>query len=309
MMYNKDRKNEYISEVEHRNHTLRRYLELWFDRTYDKETEYGKDLCDFTANEILDFYRSMFSNSLSTLVNLNANLSCYAEWCLRHNVIQDKQNHFSELSIEALSKCVNAGYTIQGIYTRSELLKQIGGFQNPCDQFLVLGLFEGLLGQGMSDFWNIYPEDFKDGRKLYLRGTERTLEISQELYDIGQDSIETFAYATVNGAGTSYAETKFKEGDTRVIKALWNSYKETDKTLGRRMISKLKRLQEAYGLPITRTNLRESGRIDYMLRIRKDDEGLNEIISNHKEDIDARYGRLSSYSKWKVMYGSYITNK
>lgn len=303
--YQGDNKQSYIIEAQTRNPDLKRILAYEFMMLKSYEEELEKDVSNFTVKEILDYYKSLFSHSVNTLTSLNGRLRAYAEWCLKHNLIKDNQNHFDEINLDLLDQCVNQGFYNQGIVSRSELLTQIKVFKNYCDKFLVLGIFEGLQGKGLCDFWDISMEDFK-GNIVTLK-TKRKLEVSDELIKVAEKSTEEDTFFSVSGSGETQ-NYYFKEGDNRIIKAMWNTVvsKETDTILARRMLNKLNRLQKEYNVPYTRVLLRESGRIDMLKKLREGNESWKDTWDRCKDKIDYRYGKVVLH-KWEIIYGKFLS--
>ena len=302
--YEDENKNSYIIEAETRNPLLKRILAYEFLMLKPYEEELGKDVSNFTVKEILDYYKSLFSHSADTLNVLNGRLRAYAEWCLRHNLIKDNQNHFEEISPELLYQCVNQGFYDQGIVSRSDLLVQIRRFKNYCDKFLVLGIFEGLQGKGMCDFWDLTIDDF-EGNIVTLK-TNRKLVVSDELVSYARKSSEEYDFYSVSGSGETQ-DFRFKEGDERIIKAMWNTVvpKETDTILARRMLNKLCRLQKEYDAPYTRVLLHESGRINMIKELQEENESWEDTWNRCQGELDYRYGKVV-FRKWKMNYGRFL---
>ena len=302
--YKGSNKQEFIIEVMPRNPNLERILTYEFATLKSYEEELGKEVSNFTVKELLDYYKSLFSHSMDTLVSLNGRLRAYAEWSLRHNLVRDNQNHFEEITPELLNQCVNQGFYNQGIVSRQNLLAQIKIFKNACDKFLVLGIFEGLQGKGLCDFWDITMDDF-EGNVVTLK-SKRKLVVSDELVEYAKKSSEEDMFFSVSGSGETQ-DYKFKEGDNRIIKAMWNTVvaKETDTILSRRMLNKLVRLQKEYDVPYTRVLLRESGRIDMIKGLRKDGEAWKDTWNKYQDEISYRYGKAVLY-KWEITYGKFL---
>ena len=250
-----------------------------------------------------------FYTSYSTLKVLNTMLSNYTEWCLRHNLVADSQNHFDELSTKTIMSCVNTALAKTGIFTRKQLLANIEGFFNVSDKFLVLGLFEGLMGTGMSDFWNVTSEDI-DGNKLNLKGSGRVLEVSNELIKFARESIDEYDYHPIISIEKDSVpkDKSFALDDIRVIKAMWNTSTENDMILRRRMMNRLARLTRSDEQPYRRGLLMESGRIDAIKSyMQKDDtRDIRTTYKKHKDELEYRYNIIYDLGAWIMQYSSYF---
>lgn len=308
-MYNESTKLEYIKIAEQTNAGAREYLTRIFDRSEEMESKLNKDLCDWNSSDIITFYKMQLYTSFSTVKVLNTMLTNYTEWCLRHNLVADSQNHFDELSTKTIISCVNGALTKMGIFTRGELLDDIQYFFNAGDKFIVLGLFEGLMGNGMSDFWDITSDNI-NGNKITLKGTNRVLEVSDQLIKYAYESIDEYLYhpfLTADGTNTP-KDKKFDTDDKRVIKAMWNTTKENDVILRRRIMNRLARLTRKDQQPYRRGLLLESGRIDIIKKFMAED-GINDIrtaYNNHKKEIEYRYGVIYDLGAWITQYSPYF---
>jgi len=308
-MFNKEIKEEFIQSAAQTNSNIVEYMERVFDRAEETEILIKKDMRDWNTADIITFYKMQFYTSYSTLKVLNTMLSNYTEWCLRHNLVADSQNHYDELSVKTLMSCVNTALAKTGIFTRKQLLANIEGFFNVSDKFLVLGLFEGLMGTGMSDFWNITSEDI-DGNKLNLKGSGRVLEVSDELIHFAYNSIDEFDYHPfVNTESDSTPKDKsFAVDDPRVIKAMWNTSVENDAILRRRMMNRLARLTRSDEQPYRRGLLMESGRIDAIKHYMKQDEcnDIRTVYKKHKDELEYRYNTVYDLGSWILQYSSHF---
>ena len=308
-MYNREIKEEFIQEAAQTNPNVVEYMGRIFDRAEETEILIEKDMRNWNTADIITFYKMQFYTSFSTLKVMNAMLSNYAEWCLRHNLVEDSQNHFDELSTKTIMSCVNTALAKTGIFTRKQLLLNIESFFNVSDKFLVLGLFEGLMGEGMSDFWNITAEDII-GDELNLKGSGRRLKVSKELIKFGRESINEYAYHPFLSAdGDNIPKDKsFDIDDQRVIKAMWNTSAENKSILRRRMMNRLARLTKSDEQPYRRGLLMESGRIETIKNYMADQEikNIREAYKRNRDEIEYRYGIIYDLGSWILQYSSYF---
>lgn len=309
-MYNADQKNEFIKNYASSSEYTQKYLERIFDKSSDREAHMQKDLCNWNTQEIITFYKMQFYSSFSTVKVLNSLLNGYTEWCLRHNLVDDSQNHYNELSTQTLASCINSALVNTGIYTREQLMNNIAMFPNVGDKFLVLGLFEGIMGAGMCDFWNITLEDIH-GNMISLPATNRELLISDELVKFARESADEYTYypfLTNNEEELQKGTKNFKDDDPRVIKAMWNTTKESDAILRRRMMNRLVRLTKGDEQPYRRNLLAESGRIHALKQYMEQDSSYNirEIYKLHKDELEYRYNPIYDLNAWIIQYSKFF---
>ena len=121
-MYNEELKLEYIKENKDRNFALEEISKRLFNQIEETEIKFGKDCCEFTISEIIDYYKSRLSASLESLNVINSNLKLYTNWCMvKKGMVEDHQNHYMEISIELLNQCLNLGLTMSKIISRKDL--------------------------------------------------------------------------------------------------------------------------------------------------------------------------------------------
>jgi len=150
-MYNVDKKLEY-EEYCHKNGDTRsfKYFEYLFDYCEEFEIEFGKDVSEFTSEEISKMYSDDKKfKTLNVLIVKNSQYNRYANWAT------DGNSSFAEYTRDVLRRFVNIEDRNKKIVTREDVLEVVDSFINYSDQLLVLGIFEGLKGNNFRDLLNI----------------------------------------------------------------------------------------------------------------------------------------------------------
>lgn len=289
MLYNADRKFEYINFKSQDTVWAEVKGEWYFNRTRVIEEYLDKDVCDFTTTEIIGFLKSMSSPSSSYLNVIKAYLEGYARWCQSKGLIKDGQNHFSEITPEMVRDlCTNSTTLKNQILTKSELLDIINDINRPCDQFLALAVFEGIGGIKNKEFWHLKMDDFEGGYVNLCTG--RRLKVSDKLVELARESSETFE---------DIAKHNFKPWDDRVLKARTNTADdETPAQMYRRIWLQLDRLSKEYGICMAAKSLKESGRIDMIKRLQAEGESPEDTYKAHYKEITDVYGKITSYAQY-----------
>lgn len=212
-IYNEQLKNDYICSCD----TIlpKSYLEVWFSRFAVKETRLNKDLSEFTCDEILDFYKSLHTTSVLILENINSQMSKYTNW------VSSSKNSYKDLELKDLNSCIDKNKANEMFIKRKDLLSLCQQMMNPRDKMVVLGLFEGIKGQNYCEFACMKNEDFDfENKKVYLRSTDRTVNISNELAEYIQQTIETEVYFPISeNKKHNYG---FKKNSGYVLKPFYN---------------------------------------------------------------------------------------
>jgi len=300
-MYNEQRKLQYIKEKTDITILAKNGWYI-FEKTEPRETKYGRDLCEWTSEEILDFYRYYNTPSFQALVMVHNFLDGYTNWCLINGLIGDNQNHFREIKTDALTKCVNTNALDEKIFSREELLEEIRQFPNYQDQFVFLGLFEGIPMKG--DCLRKVKLSDLNGYELTLAdGTTRT--ISKQLRHVMEEADKETEYITM---GTKQRVIECNDEPT-IIKTLNRKTVQRNSTLliGTRIRKCVKFL--GYEEGITMRNIQDSGRIDFMRRFaREHNVNIYETIFNasYRETHEKIYGKIQNLKVFWDLYEKYL---
>lgn len=298
-MYNEEYKMNYIKETEFRNNFANININLLFRKIAPYEEKIGSDLYDFSVVEIIDYYKSLCTPSLESLMIMNNQYKLYTAYSLMKGMVKDNQNHFDEIDNVILNSCVNYGLISSKIVTRKELLDIIeGGYvENVSDKFLALAIFEGICGKGCCELINLTMDDF-DGNLVHL-STGRTLEVSDKLVSLAKESAITFDYYDTNYDRNNKS---YMIGDRRIIKRMANSVTDDPVRLQRAIGRRLDRLiDKTMSQAFEVKALIDSGRIEMTKDIMKDGKSLRDALNDEK--VVKRYGKLSSIPRFVLKYG------
>lgn len=297
-MYNEERKLQFLkerkSEVE-----LSPNTEIWFESMEFFEKEYDRDVCEWTSTEIIRYMKFMSTPRIQTLIIFKGSMSIYTDWCITNRLVTDNQNHFAELTTETLCQCIDFEKLRTLILTREELLENIRTLNNYSDQFIFLGLFEGINAQNLV---NVGISDL-NGNELHLHDG-RTILISDELYHIILMAAEETTWISNKSKQREY---EYVPSD-KIIRIINRKNPQTNMMLllGGRFRGGLNLM----GLPseISRKDIMESGRLDYIRRVMKENNiSLDNVLhSAIKEDIDIRYGKIQNTITYANTYGKFI---
>lgn len=296
-MYNEERKLEYIQEAKKTNVQLEQVLLRRFEETAFMEKKLNKDLCEWNVVQILDYYKSIVSRSLETLLMFHSSLNQYARWCLERNFMADSQNHFEEIDREILNvECINKAYLYKGIISRRELINLLkDDIYQPYEKFLVLATFEGLGGKGYSDFLNLTMDDF-DGFTIHL--PNRTIQCSKELIEYAKQSSNEYEYDNMpNAKHLRY----FYPDDKRIIKAINGTEKYPEPISYRhRIIMKMEKIEKnSENISLNARMLFESGRLEMIKAYMKlDDADAYTVIHKRNNEIANQYGKVHAIERY-----------
>lgn len=291
-MYNSELKEQYIEFSKERNLILTNIMYRYFDKVEPKEIELGKDCSEFTVEEIIDFYKSLYSSSYETLNNIASQFKIYASFCLSKNLLRDNQNHYNEITKQMIYSCINQGLWNAKILMYEDVLSIVEFIPNPSDQFLVLALFDGICGENMEELVNIKLSDFKDDVVNLCSG--RKIKVSPKTLYYASKAEQDYVYVTVRD-GETVNEKPFKPEPDYIFKMLCNQSTRNSSNLR----SKLRRIKEQNQCDaLSAKSLLESGRIYHILKDAKNmdinPENYYEVMKNLIRKYEQTYGRVYS---------------
>lgn len=299
--YNHETKDRYLSERENTYRKIRDICKVFFNITKKYEEELGKDCSNFTTTEILNMYSSCATRSWEQLLNFNSQLKIYTGWCIRESLVDDHQNHYEELDKRDMYSCLNIGLKETMIVTRKELEKQIEDFPNVSDQFLALAFFEGFGGPQYKDFYQLSLEQFK-GNVVDLG--YRQITVSDKLIEKAEEAAET--YVKYNHEGP--LKLGYRKEDPYILKDTCNAFTDSDTKNARKILRKISSIEQEYGKAYGYVGLRNSGRIDMLKRLMKEDNStdVRKTYDKHKAEMENRYGKLQRIYRWIEEYQKFF---
>lgn len=305
-MYNAEYKERFMAERETEVILSKGYLECQFEKVSSIEKDLNKDVSNFTFYEIMEYYKLLNTYSVNVLKVLNSQLSLYTQWCLQQNLVVDGQNHFLEMRSEDYDACINKRLFDSKVVLKSTILNWIGQLQNPRDQFILLGLFEGIKGKDFCELANLRPEDINENTIKLCTG--RTIEISDKLKYIIEECIDEEVYYSVSEKDSR----KFPLIDRGyVIKDYPNTRDDVSEfQRGRKIYNSIQRIIQYIGVfPTVNANqIFESGKLD-MIKTRSEELGIScidYIYSKNIQEIEEKYNCTIQKKSYIMKYKNYL---
>ena len=304
--YNSELKIQYIEEKSKEVIISNNYLECQFNKTCKFEEELNKDLSNFTVYEIVEYYKMLNISSFDTLFVMNSQFSMYTQWCLQKSLVKDNQNHFLEMTLEHLKDCLNKALVDMKIVTRETVLNWIDQLPNPKDQFVLLGLFEGLKGKDFCELSKLRSENIKGNITTLCTGRE--IELSNRLLKIISDCVTEDKYYSISGNGTKVMPLIDKGF---IIKDYPNARGDvSDFQLGRKIYNSITRILNYFDVLnfMTANSIAESGKL-HMIKERAKELGLSckdYIYSNYIEEVEKKFNSKIVRSIFWLKYEDYL---
>lgn len=243
-------------------------LSVSFGKAEFYEEMLGRDLCNFSTNEIIEFYKIVNTPSLEYLIVLNSNFALYTDFCIGNGLVTDSQNHYREFSTENLLPYVNTSLLEKKILTREEVLNlaESAAAINPSEGFVILALFEGICGRACSELYDARLEQI-EGNQMHL-SSGRTVVISDELKALAVRSAETYHVQFYMKDGST-REAEYDQYDDGIIKKRKREgfSERTDAAVRQQITRRLNRALNYNGKnELSAKSLIMSGVIDYINR-------------------------------------------
>lgn len=296
-MYNEERKRSFIRFKQDTTELANNIITCFNDAEIFEE-KYEKDLCDWTAPEIVGYLKYINTTKGGTLTVLVNMLRIYTDWCLSNSLVQDHQNHYYEVTQDIIDGCIDTTSLSSAIITREFLLKKLEYVYNAADKFVLLGSFEGIRTM---DFPAIKMSDIK-GNSLVLK--KRTIRISDELAEIAAEANSETVYMSpirrlkIDLEPSDYILKNKADADEGKIPTT---------ELSIRFHRLMKYLDMA---AITMKDLRESGRIEFIMQLmRETGESLENVLHTKRDVIENQYGKVQALSSYMNIYGPIIEER
>lgn len=305
---NKERKEKYL-DWKRSTSILSNNIVNAFETMEKFEDEYGKDICEWNTTEIISYYKYLGTPHIQSLVQLNNALSSYGNWCVMNGLVRDNQNHFSDITTKMLCGCVDISLlkNMVGMLSRDTILSDIKELNNFSDQFIILGLFEGI-PTADDVMKNVKLSDL-DGNKLTL-SNGNVLEVSDELIHIMRHADEEKEWICYHGT----KDRRMKYIDDGCIIRFVKKNDDTPYQLSSSTVligSRLRRAVRAIGWPdtISMKTIKESGRIHMMKKLASE-YGVSIEDTITKPSIRAIhekiYGKIQNQKTYLSTYGVII---
>lgn len=298
-MYNQERKQRYIKyktgQISVNN------LNSVFNAAENFEIRLGKDLCDFTTDEVRKMYKLFNIKSIDVLINRNSVYKNYTSWAQTEGLVIDNQNHYSEFDINMIDLCLNKNAVRQSIVSRETIFSWAEEIVNPRDAFVLACVFEFGKGDYFNDIVLARMQDINIENKTMQLFSGRIVRISDQLIHFAKKSNAADSIIAANSERILY-------DDGSIMKRYGKAKDTVDPYyLGRAAYAALKRALTFVGIKISATNIMYSGIIDM---IKRESGKLSisgeEYLKKYYTDIEYQYDVKIKPTIFMKKYGDYI---
>lgn len=270
-MYNEEVKNEYLNQMQLQN--AKKIIFSIFNNNLGYEEYFGKDFCNFTNQEILEYFTALDSVAFESLNTKCSLLRTYTQWCIEHNLSADNINHYDSITRDNLRNCLDKTLYQSKFVSLEELREICSQFVNVSDRAVCYCIFFGIYGNGGEELRELTSSciDINTGHIKLHNGRELDVPVwvAKELYD----SCETYEYTVLRDNGEIF-DARLRDTDPTVFKARDNSSSDSLRAFSKRISRRLSMLgKEAESVTMTTKRLKNSGMI-YKIKKFMEENGL-----------------------------------
>lgn len=181
-MYNKHRKESFL-EFYGKNTNYEKIIRT-FEQIEYLEKQYGKDASDFTLSQIIEYLKSCGYGSVNSLAQKVSALRKYTDKCIADSLTIDGINHYREVDIPLLEKCINQYKSNETLFTEGDIWDICERLINVRDQAMIMSVFNGIYGLRGEELSNLEIGDLNRENNIVLLKNElgeRKMEVTSDL--------------------------------------------------------------------------------------------------------------------------------
>lgn len=304
-MYNNERKIEYLKDISKtRSDDYLSCMNSMFNKTEPFEEMFGKDLCDFSRDEISTMYSMFQYGDKLTYNTFNSNAKYYVNWCDERMYVADFRNHFSEFCLSDYEKFIDQRLQQRKYVSRSEIYKFCSTLPNPRDAFVMLSLYEFGKSKDYVEILNMRLKDIdiEDGKAKLCTG--RIVNVPREYIEIAiKANTELSYYFIISNIEKPLIPSEF------IFKMSKTGVASKETAAPSKLISRIiKRNMETFDgcYIISPQSLAVSGQFD-MIRRRSEELGIDnkDYVFDHFDELRKQYNMIPNtpkmfYQKYKA---------
>lgn len=278
---NKEQKERFI-KGEYDGKTSKETAEIVMEDVEEEEDRIGKDATDWSYDETLVFFKSLGTSSIHRLNNYSLITRKYAEW-----ILKKEKEEFKVIDGDVLLTCLNVRDLENKIVSRKDIEWACSIFPNPANSFLLLAIFEGILGKKMEDLIYIKLSDIDMDKEIAKLHSGRIVNVSKKLIKYAVESEAEYKFWTISG---DERIMNYKEISDIILKPKKNS---SNDIIGMPN-NILYQMINYCGLPsnLTPNSILESGILD-LIKTRSQQLNIShtEYIRKYEDEIFEKYGK------------------
>lgn len=251
------------------------------------EESVGKEIIDFSQEEILNMYKGFNLTSSNTLQNYNNYLKAYCDFIIYKT--NNGTNHFAGINKDMLKNCIDEDMRKNKYITYNQLKEIERELLNYTDAAILECLWNGIAGKELTDLTYLCKNQVDENKMEVVLKSGKVVKIDRRLLGI-LDNTFNETDLVCYGAVT---KVKKVDGYGQLYKTRDNSYKDSDSVRFRWVYRKIMIIRDYVGLPnMSMKTLQGSGMLHYIKKGMSETKlGIREFLyTNDGESVMAQYG-------------------
>lgn len=279
-MYNEAIKTRFLESIE--NEGSRHTISYIFKASKTTEEILGKDLYNFSIEEVGLILSNMTSGSIGSVRNHAVNIKMYISWCIQNGYRDNNLNPLDGYGKEWFEQFVDKTKKIH--WEEEEFYKElIEKLDNAQDQALFSLIFEGILGKAFSELKEITVHDIdwnKNEIKIKRNGEDKIFTLSNRVMRYVEQANIQPTYRFLNKKTGDYSEKEIVPSDYLFKNVRSPRTKEGEPLSIQTFYTRMQAIRDMFSLDMLTPNaIKQSGLNAKLAKIAKDK------ISNGEEPI------------------------
>lgn len=198
-MYNEEQKRRYMDfcQGNYSDDYITSLISI-FNKSAEFEQLFNKDICEFSRENISDYYAYIRYSDEYVYSSVNSRLKNYAEWCISENLVPDGCNHFAEFTLLDFGRYINVRLEAQKYMSDEEYERICGTIANKRDEFLFRCLYEFGKSENYCEILELKLEDIDMASRKAFLPTGRVVTLSERLVIVARIANDELEYFTPN---------------------------------------------------------------------------------------------------------------
>lgn len=315
-MFNQELKMIYLNTFDQTDRIIERSR---LKKPEDYEQLLGKDLSEMSLEEIKTMFA--YCNFSSAIVGYKYvdSFKRYTQWCIDTGKIANKENPYNQITHSMVELAISP-FLRNSKYIEFDIIQGlVSDLKNAMDKAIVLGIYNGLLGEGLKEIILL--------RKEHISVEDNLVKVPQKIENgiITTGRVVSFDPQIISILLQAMDETVYMDFKGRMLDLVGDGIvknivlkreikeKETSNEMFRakiRVTDRLKKFATIYSIPaLSPKNLWRSGLI-YNIKQAANTYGVDPlefIKTDYFKDIKNQYGINMNVYDFKTRYKDYLT--
>jgi integrase len=285
-MYNEEIKQKFLDTYD--NEGTRHTMKYIFFNAYENEFPLGKDMYDFSLEEIGKIISSSNPKSVPVALSRGRFISQYISWAIQNNLRKNTLNPLQNIDKDWYEQFVDP--ELKQYISKNDVDEYTSKLVNHQDIAILHMIFNGLYGHSSSEIRNLKMSDInRDEKSIRLyddkKGERYIYNVDEKLIDILGKANDDTIYQSSNGQGERQKESELVQNEFIIRPARRGRVVEHNPASQITIINRIKMIAEEFDMEdLTPKSIQRSGMIYMAYKLLKED-GRTELNKQDYEKI------------------------